>query len=56
VAAPIPREPPVTMANLPSRTRGALPVRLVEADLDDMVGLDDIFGDTVLYSLTQEDK
>jgi hypothetical protein len=48
VAAPIPREPPVTMASLPSRTRGALPVRLVEADLDDMVGLDDMFGETVL--------
>lgn len=36
VAAPMPLEPPVTMASLPSRTRGALVVRLVEADLKDM--------------------
>jgi hypothetical protein len=48
VAAPIPREPPVIMASLPSRTRGALPVRLVEADLDDMVGLDDILQEAAL--------
>lgn len=36
----MPREPPVTIASLPSSTRGALPVRFVEADLDDMAGLD----------------
>lgn len=37
VAAPMPLEPPVTMASLPSRMRGALVVRLVDADLNDMV-------------------
>ena len=32
----MPLEPPVTMASLPSRMRGPLAVKFVEADLDDM--------------------